>query len=98
MAVGTTPSSEELGGRYDDKIQAYHMPDDKDAFFNGFNPFSISGMSGYGIILRFKHSSYCGWFAIEMTNTNIRDAHFLTSITTFDNFPTESGEWRILNV
>ena len=75
------------------------MPGDKDAFFNGYNPFSGGGMSSYGIILRFRHGSYSGWLGIEMTaGASIANSHLIMLITTYDNFPTESGLWRILNV
>ena len=74
------------------------MPSDKDTFFGGFNPFARAGMSSYGIILRFKHGSYSGWLGIEMTETSVANSHLVMSITTYDNFPTASEHWKILNV
>lgn len=87
-----------LGGRYGNNIQAYHMPNDKGTFFGGYNPFARTGMSGYGIILRFKQNSYSGWLGIETPDGSIDKSHLLMAITTYDNFPTTSDYWRILNV
>lgn len=73
-------------------IGVYHIPQDRD-FFNGTYMFP----SGYGIILRFKENTYCGWLGIEMTSGSVSGSRVTISITTYDNFPQSSAEWKVIS-